>query len=87
MKLLNTVNSYKKTKVSCKSCMKCVQSLENFLFQIFIANNDQNTEVKHWLLQSITTNHLRIQPIEWNVAICLRFELYGCSQSTFSKLD
>ncbi|XP_065654130.1 uncharacterized protein LOC101241416 isoform X2 [Hydra vulgaris] len=50
--------------------------------KIFISNIDQNTEVKQWLLKAITANYLRIQPIDWHEAICLRFELYGCQQST-----
>ena len=50
----------------------------NTYFQEFTANTDQNTAVKHYLLHPITANFIRIQPLDWELSICLRFEVYGC---------
>lgn len=44
----------------------------------FYANKDNFNVVTNWFSQRFRARYIRIVPLEWNNAICLRAELYGC---------
>lgn len=39
---------------------------------------DRDTPKKHWLLNPVTANYIRFKPQRWEIALCMRLELYGC---------
>lgn len=46
-----------------------------------MGNDDRNTVVYHDLMPPITARYIRFRPVEWNVGIAMRVELYGCRGS------
>ncbi|XP_048583976.1 uncharacterized protein LOC5501433 isoform X1 [Nematostella vectensis] len=49
--------------------------------KVFTGNIDGSGVVVNWLMYPMTARYYRIKPEEWNAAICLRFDLYGCRVS------
>ncbi|XP_028401417.1 uncharacterized protein LOC114524515 [Dendronephthya gigantea] len=45
---------------------------------IFNGNTDAFSTVFHSFDRTIKARYVRIHPVEWNVQICMRVELYGC---------
>ncbi|XP_046853806.1 coadhesin-like [Xenia sp. Carnegie-2017] len=45
---------------------------------MFTGNSDPFTVVYHAFNRSIQARYFRFHPVEWNVQICMRVELYGC---------
>ena len=45
---------------------------------MFPGNSDGNRVVTNKLNTAIYARYLKILPIQWSVAICLRVEIYGC---------
>ncbi|EDO43742.1 predicted protein, partial [Nematostella vectensis] len=41
-------------------------------------NTDRNTVVVHWFKQIIAARFVKIKPLSWNNAICMRAQIYGC---------
>ncbi|EDO33997.1 predicted protein, partial [Nematostella vectensis] len=53
--------------------------------KVFTGNIDGSGVVVNWLMYPMTARYYRIKPEEWNVAICLRFDLYGCRGESLRK--
>ncbi|KII66130.1 Neuropilin-1 [Thelohanellus kitauei] len=52
--------------------------------KIFNGNDDKNSIVRNYLKYPIATEKLRIKPLSWfGNHLCLRLELFGCSQDLF----
>lgn len=49
-----------------------------FFFEVLTGNIDRNTIVRATLNNVLQLNYLRIKPVEWENAIALRLEIYGC---------
>jgi len=43
---------------------------------------DRDTAKKHWLTNPIVANYIRFRPVEWEIALCMRLEMYGCLKRT-----
>ncbi|EDO33063.1 predicted protein, partial [Nematostella vectensis] len=43
----------------------------------FTGNRDNFNVATNWLSQRFRGRYIRIEPVEWNNAICLRLEVYG----------
>ena len=50
-----------------------------FLPQVFTANSESQKVVKNTFPVPISARHVRVYPMRFNYNICLRMELYGCS--------
>ena len=50
------------------------------LFQQFAGNTDEDTVVYHELNPRIRARFIRFRPEDWNNAISMRVELYGCHE-------
>ena len=50
------------------------------MFQEFTGNSNMSTVVSHELNPPIKARFIRFRPLEWNGHICMRVELYGCTQ-------
>ena len=49
------------------------------LFQVFSANTDVSTVVRHNLTRAILTRYIRVHPGYYTgQSACMRLELYGC---------
>ena len=48
------------------------------LFQVFGANKDRFTEVKHLIEYPFTAVALRFHPTAWSGDMCMRVEVFGC---------
>ncbi|XP_072018223.1 uncharacterized protein [Amphiura filiformis] len=55
-----------------------VQQTDNQRDMIFNGNTDQNTVVTRHFPNAVEASFIRIRPTEWNIHICMRFELLGC---------
>lgn len=45
--------------------------------QLFKANDDRNSEIKHILVDGVLAKYLRFLPITHHNSICLRTEVFG----------
>ncbi|CAH1788463.1 unnamed protein product, partial [Owenia fusiformis] len=52
------------------------------LAKIFPGNTDQNTLVKNPFNRNIIAQVIRIQPVTWEDAIAIRFNVLGCAEKT-----
>lgn len=48
--------------------------------RVFTANSDSGTVVENDF-EPVLARYVRLEPISWNLAICLRWEVYGCMHS------
>lgn len=53
--------------------------------RVFTANSDSQKVVKNTFPVPISAQHVRVYPIRFNYNICLRMELYGCSNLTVAE--
>ena len=56
------------------------QILPFSFFQQFAGNTDEDAVVYHELNPRIRARFIRFQPEDWNNAISMRVELYGCHE-------
>ena len=54
------------------------------LFQVFGANKDRWTEVKHLIDYSFTALALPFHPTVWSGDMCMRVEVFGCDGEFFN---
>ncbi|XP_072016894.1 uncharacterized protein [Amphiura filiformis] len=55
-----------------------IQLPSNQTHMVFDGNTDQNTVVTKLFPSRVRATVIRIQPIEWQLHICMRFDLLGC---------
>ena len=56
------------------------------LFQVFGANKDRWTEVKHLIDYSFTAVPLPFHPTGWSGDMCMRVEVFGCDGEFFKLI-
>ncbi|XP_048580125.1 uncharacterized protein LOC5504243 isoform X2 [Nematostella vectensis] len=54
------------------------------IMKTFTGNRDNFNVATNWLSQRFRGRYIRIEPVEWNNAICLRLEVYGCENDIYS---
>ena len=65
----------KAVKAKCKIL---ISSVVFFFPQIFDGNANEHEVVTRTFLLPFVAKFVRIRPVTWEKAICLRIELYGC---------
>lgn len=52
--------------------------------QLFEANKDRSTIVKHYLKKPMKARYIRLNPRAWHgIHICMRFEVFGCKECEY----
>ncbi|XP_058274909.1 neuropilin-1a-like isoform X2 [Hemibagrus wyckioides] len=54
--------------------------------KVFQGSYNPTDEVRAFFPKPTLTRYIRIRPLTWEQGICMRFELYGCKISVYSRL-